>query len=79
MEEQLQEESQEKLQEQSPDDSPKKSSGRMFLIVGLAVVVLAGAGGFLFLRRAKAATPHTEEGAGSGGGQDPFSTWRRSP
>jgi len=57
MEEQLQEQS----EKQSQEDSPKKSSSRIFLIVGLAVVVLAGAAGFLFLRRAKAATPHTEE------------------
>ena len=60
--EQPQEQSLEQPLEQPQEDSPKKSSGRMFLVVGLAVVVLAGAAGFLFLRRAKAATPsHVEE------------------
>ena len=46
---------------QSQEGSSKKSSNRIFLIIGLAVAVLAGGGGFLFSRRAKAATPHKEE------------------
>jgi len=46
---------------QSQDGSPKKSSNRIFLIIGLAVAVLAGGGGFLFSRRAKAATAHIEK------------------
>jgi flagellar FliL protein len=57
MDEPSQESSQEQSQEQPPESSPKQSSGRIFLIVGLAVLVLGGAAGFLFLRRAKAATP----------------------
>ena len=45
----------------SQDGAPKKSSNRIFLIIGLAVAVLAGGGGLLFSRRAKAATSHKEE------------------
>jgi flagellar FliL protein len=62
----MEEPSLEQLPEQSEQpqaDSPKKSPRRIFLIIGLAVVALAGAGGFLFLRRAKAATPRAEEPA----------------
>jgi flagellar basal body-associated protein FliL len=61
MEEPSQEQSQEQSVEQPQEDSAKRSSGRILLIVGLAVVVLAGAAGFLFLRRAKAATSRAEE------------------
>ena len=52
-------------EEQSPEQSqqaaPKKCAARILLIVGLAVVILAGVGGFLFLKRARAATPQKEE------------------
>lgn len=61
MEEPSQDQSQEQSLGEAGQDSPQKSSRRIFLVLGLAIVVLAGIGGFLFLRRAKAATPHTEE------------------
>jgi len=62
MEEPLQEPSEAQPQQQPTNDSPKKSSSKIFLIIGLAVIVLAGAGGFLFLRRSKAApAPHSDE------------------
>ena len=48
--------------EESQAPAPKKSSAKLFLIIGLVVVVLGGAGGFLFLKHAKAATPHAEDG-----------------
>ena len=62
----MEEKSPEESQGEQPQESPKKSSGRIFLIIGLAVVVLAGTGGFLFLRRAKAATPRPAESAADG-------------
>ena len=57
----MEEPSQEQSTEQPPATLAKKSSKRIFLILGLAVVGLAGAGGFLFLKRARASTSHTEE------------------
>ena len=61
MEEPSQDQSQEQSLEEAGQDSPKKSSRKIFLILGLAIVALAGIGGFLLLRRAKAATPRAEE------------------
>jgi len=50
----------EKTADPSLDGSPKKSSYRIFLIIGLVTAVLAGGGGLLFSRHAKAATAHAE-------------------
>jgi flagellar protein FliL len=55
------EESREESAEQPQDASSKKSSLRLFLMIGAALLLLAGAGGFLFSRRAKAATPKPAE------------------
>ena len=61
MEEPLQDQSQEPSSGEAGEASPKKSPRGILLILGLAVVIMAGVGGFLFLKRAKAATPHTEQ------------------
>ena len=63
MAEQIEEQPEAESAEQAQTDTPKKSSAKLFLIIGVAVLVLAGGGGFFFLKRAKAAKPRTEEAA----------------